>query len=301
VSTRRLTLSPVDLQVLGAVNRFRYLTAEQLNRILWPENTKDNNRYAQRRLKRLADFQYVLPLAEVSDPTVPRVHALGWRGRQALVALGEHVPSYYRPSELAETARNRVFMPHTLGVVDVLIAAERLTSDVPDVRLTRLLLERDLRSLSMRVRVAGVRGFAPPRDVTVVPDAVFSLLAGEEVSHFVLEVDRGTERKTIWRGKVAALSYWINSHAGRALFPAGYVTVMVVTTNPARCEQLRLWTAEALETHNLFETHAGLFALTSASPVALPPKDFFTGRHWLPPYTGSADSLITFPGGKPLA
>src|SRR4051812_13336749 len=118
-----LTLTQVDIQILRAVNQFRYLTAAQLNRVLWPDNTRDGNRYAQRRLKRLAEDQYVLPLQELPKPssgTAPRVHALAWRGRQVLLELGDVVPSYYRPSEVIEAARNALYMPHTLAVIDVL-------------------------------------------------------------------------------------------------------------------------------------------------------------------------------------
>jgi Replication-relaxation len=282
-------LTETDFLVLRAVNRFRYLTAAQLNRLLWPNNTRDKNRYAQLRLQRLVVDEYLLPLRGLPRPG-PRVHALAWRGRKALLALGESVPSYYRPSELIETGENPVFLPHTLAVIDVLIAAERLTHDF-DIRLTQLCTERELRRLRPRVSVPGVPGYTSAWQVTVIPDAVFSLAVGAQTQHFVLEVDRGTERQGAWRRKVAALTQWIDSPGSAALLPGEYVTVMVVTPIPQRREQLRRWTARELTTRGLTQ-HAGMFALSSASPVALTPQAFFMGEHWHPPSIGTPDSLI---------
>src|SRR4051794_36553913 len=175
MTTRQERLNPVDVLVLRAVNRFRYLTAAQLNRLLWPNNIRDQNREAQRRLKTLADAEYLQAVSNLPRPvrgTAPRVYVLGRRGRRLLQQLGETVPSYYRPSETREALENPLFMPHTLAVIDVLIAAERLTHDSHEIRLTQLVLERELRRLAHRVSVPSVAGFSPERSVTVIPDAV---------------------------------------------------------------------------------------------------------------------------------
>lgn len=295
MTRRPQPLTKTDLLVLRAVNRFRYLTAAQLNRLLWPNNTKDKNRYAQRRLQRLTHDEYLLPLRDLPRPavgTAPRVHALGWRGRKALQAAGETVPSYNRPSEIIETGENPIFMPHTLATIDVLIAAERLTHDFPDIRLTQLFTERELRQLRPRVSVPGVTGYTSARQVTVIPDAIFSLLIGAEAQHFVLEVDRGTERQGVWRQKVLSLTHWVDSPGSADLLPGEYITVMVVTPTSRRREQLRAWTTQELTARGLFAQHAGMFALSSASPIELTPQDFFMGEHWLPPSIGAPDSLI---------
>src|SRR3954470_17849092 len=113
----RRVLSASDQEILRKVNRFRFLTSAQANRLLWPNNTRDKGRYAQLRLGRLSKDAYLQPLTNLPRPQVGRartVFALGWRGRKALVALGEQVDTYYRPAELTELAGNPVFMPHTL-------------------------------------------------------------------------------------------------------------------------------------------------------------------------------------------
>src|SRR3954452_22707980 len=113
MTTRPRPLQPVEIQVLQAVNRFGYLTAEQLNRLFWPKNTRDGFRHAQRRLALLVKDGYLLRLTNLPRPgkgTAPYVHAVHWRGRKFLRDLGEPVPGYYRPSETDEAVKNPLFM-----------------------------------------------------------------------------------------------------------------------------------------------------------------------------------------------
>jgi protein involved in plasmid replication-relaxation len=292
-------LNPTDVLVLRAVNRFRYLTASQLNRLLWPGNTRDKGRYAQLRLKSLADGQYLQVLDGLPRPgsggTAPYIYALARRGRRVLTDLGEPVPAYYRPGELDAVVHNPLFMPHTLAVIDVLIAAERLTHANPAIRFTQLRSERELRQRSMRVTVLASHDTATARHITVVPDAVFSLAVAGVTQDFVLELDRGSERRVVWQRKVAALTAWIDAPAGEALLPSEYLRLIVVTTSPARREQLRVWTGEELTARGLLGNYGRLFAISDSSPVALSPEEFFAGAHWHPPFAGSPDSLIELP------
>jgi Replication-relaxation len=102
-------LNPTDVLVLRAVNRFRYLMASQLNRLLWPGNTRDKGRYAQLRLKSLVDGQYLQVLDGLPRPgsggTAPYIYALARRGRRVLTDLGEPVPAYYRPQGRGKVVR----------------------------------------------------------------------------------------------------------------------------------------------------------------------------------------------------
>ncbi|WP_448620072.1 replication-relaxation family protein [Geodermatophilus sp. URMC 65] len=298
MTTRPRSLHPVDIAVLSAVNRYRYLTAAQANRLIWPNNTRDKHRYAQRRLLCLSREEYLAALDGMPRPaegSSPRVHALGWRGRKVLAAQGVAVPSYYRPSEVMQASRNFLYMRHTLAVIDVLISAERLMDEVWDVQLTQLVLERELRRLSLRVAVPGVSGYAPARQVTVVPDGVFSLWTAGTTQHFVLEVDQATERERVWRDKVAALVSWVASPSARTLLPDPYVTVMVVTPTPGRRKQLRLWTMQELRARGLFDRYVDLFAFTNESPVTLSPQEFFGGHYWYVLDLDTPDSLVDLP------
>jgi hypothetical protein len=143
-------------------------------------------------------------------------------------------------------------MPHTLAVVDVLIAAERFAGSATPVHLEQLQLERDLRRLRLRVTVppAGVR--TQQRTVTVVPDALFTMDVAGHVLHFLVELDRGTERRQQWRDKAAALTAWVAAPERHKVLSGPYVTVLVVTQTPARRDELRAWTEQELHALGLF-------------------------------------------------
>jgi hypothetical protein len=291
-------LTPKDIEILQVVNRYRFLTAGQLNRLLWLRNTKDQNRYAQLRISWLTRDEYLLQLQGLPRPRVGRrseVYALGWRGRKALRAQGDAVEWYYRPSETRVLGENPGFMPHTLAIIDVLIAAERLTQEVPGIQLSAVVMERELKRWRMQTIVPGISGLTQSRTVTVVPDALFSLTVEGVVQHFVLEVDRDTEHQRAWRDKVAALTSWLMSPDTAELLPSRFITVNIVTPDADRRNTLRVWTEEELRRRGFFDRYGSRFMITAASPVTMSPVEFFMEEHWHPPYIGSPDSLIDLP------
>jgi hypothetical protein len=77
-------ITEVDKAGLLALSRFHYLTAKQAGRLLYP-NANDNNRYMQRRFKRLVDAGFVLRLCALLMPKygqAPHVFTLACKGEQ---------------------------------------------------------------------------------------------------------------------------------------------------------------------------------------------------------------------------
>jgi hypothetical protein len=124
-------------------------------------------------------------------------------------------------------------------------------------------------------------------------------VGGGDIQHFLLELDRGTERQPVWRDKVAALTLLVASPGSSALLTTQYVTVMVVTTDQVRREYLRRWTAQEFQLRGLHDEYASTFAITDRSPVETAPAEFFGSPHWHPPFSGSPDSLIDLPTLEP--
>lgn len=90
MDTTRLLITDTDAGILLAVSRFHYLTAAQASRLLYPR-LSDDNRYMQRRLKRLADAGFVLRLRRLPTPRygqAPHVFTLARAGRRYLRAQG---------------------------------------------------------------------------------------------------------------------------------------------------------------------------------------------------------------------
>src|SRR3954470_7737178 len=96
-----ILITEVDESILHALARFHYLTAAQASRLLYP-NLHDDNRYMQRRFRRLVAAQYVLRLGALPKPQygqAPYVHALANKGRKYLKDMDFTVQQYFRPDE----------------------------------------------------------------------------------------------------------------------------------------------------------------------------------------------------------
>src|SRR3954470_22511129 len=142
-----ILITEVDEDILHALARFHYLTAAQASRLLYP-NLRDENRYMQRRLKKLMAAGHVLRLGCLPVPSTgsaPYVYTLAGKGRDYLKNLGMTVEEYYRPSEERRAVTNRPFMLHRLATIDVLIAADRLCREDPRIECPRMLTERELK------------------------------------------------------------------------------------------------------------------------------------------------------------
>src|SRR3954470_63106 len=115
-------ITEVDEAILRALARFHYLTAAQASRLLYP-TLFDDNRYMQRRLKRLVDNDYILRLRALPLPQygqAPHVFALAHRGRQYVQEAGVGIPAYFRPSDERCATQNHPFMTHRLATIDVM-------------------------------------------------------------------------------------------------------------------------------------------------------------------------------------
>ncbi|MBB4984780.1 replication-relaxation family protein [Streptomyces nymphaeiformis] len=288
-SASPLRIGAADGEILCSINRFQYMTAAQVGRLLYPDQ-HDDNRYVQRRLRRLAEAGYVLRLRELPTPRVgsaPHVFTLADKGRRFVSGRGKALASaYYRPSEERAKAEDNPFMEHTLAAIDVLVAAERLCREF-NVSMPRLVTERQLKRSPVRVQPAG-RPDAPR--TTVIPDAWFELCVGGESVYIALELDRGTEQQKHWRRKVAALTAWAEGPY-RQVFEADNLTVAVAVPAKARREQLSDWTIRELEAIGRTEL-ADIFLFTSVSPVTTDPFELFFGPCWYPAGADRPVSLL---------
>ncbi|MEU9573731.1 replication-relaxation family protein [Streptomyces massasporeus] len=274
-----MRITAVDDSILRAVNQFHYMTAAQVSRLLYPD-AHDDNRYAQRRLRRLTEAGYIMRLRELPAPRVgsaPHVFTLADKGRHYLSGHGVGLSNaYFRPSEERRKAQDNPFMEHTLAAVDVLVAAESLCRTMR-VSMPRMLSERQLKRTNVRVTPAGHEDARP---VAVIPDAWFELQAFDDPPVAIaLELDRSTEHQKHWRRKIAALAAWAEGPY-RSAFDSDNLTVAVVTPTPQRRDQLAAWTTQELDATG--STHVvDIFLFTDASPVTTPPERFFFEPLWL--------------------
>jgi hypothetical protein len=293
MTTNPYIITEVDRSILLALNRFHYLTAAQLSRLLYP-NLNDENRYAQRRLKQLSDQEYALQLRALPKPQygqAPRVYTLARKGRTYVQGLGVAVEPYFRPSEEKWTTQNSPFMAHRLAAIDVMIAAQGLCRDVQGISCPRMLSERELKRTASRVDVVSREG---TRRVAVIPDAWFQLkVAGYDTYSIAIELDRGTEDQKVWREKIAAYAAWSVGPYKEA-FETDNLTIATVSPNMELQSQLREWTQRELALRDLHE-YSELFLFTARNPHTTLPAEFFLRRAWQLPHTDEPVELITAP------
>jgi hypothetical protein len=269
--------------------RFHYLTAAQVNRLVFPKS-RDEFRYARRRLALLVDDGLLLRLKPLSLPrrgAAPHVFTVTKAGQQLLGVK----QSYFRPREEQQKARNLPFIYHTLATIDVLIAAELLCRTAPvAVSMPRLLTERELKANPLRVDLTSGDG-KQTRSVAVIPDAWFELsVSSKKPIAIAVELDRGSEDQKRWREKVEALAAWARGPY-REAFGNETLTIAVVTPEEVRRDTLRTWTAQELA--RIDQSVLGqIFLFTSADPVATSPQTFFFGRCWYEPTATEPVSLL---------
>lgn len=279
-------LSNTELGILAALNTYYYLSSAQLCKLLSRKGKLLGTlSTTQTRLKHLWQRAYIqrerLPTPGY-DGLGPYVYSLHTRGRNALKASGKTVVARFRPRE-ART-HGLYFLPHTLPVNDVLIAADLLARQYPtQIRLDGLRHERELRR---KIYVAGQGEFAG-KHVAIEPDGWLDIALPElgVRSPLLIELDRATERRHAWQEKVRRLSMLVSPDPSgtspyERFFGRRAFTVIVVTlAGQGRRIALQQWSAEVF--HELNRPYlARHFLFTDQNPAALPPDAFYGRGHW---------------------
>lgn len=280
-------VGPADQPLLAALGRYFYLTAAQLTRLLYAPTS---HKYAQARIKRLADAGYVQRLF-LPRPTrtgsAPLVYTLARKGLNLLVEWGIDVDRRYRPAEVRELSY--LYLAHTLALNDVLIALELLARSTPMLEIAELRHERELKLHPVTVTLAdGSRA-------GVIPDAWVDLrLTGERQRYqecYAIELDRGTTEQKAWRRKVAALVAFAAGPYQQPFGSSSLTIAVVATPGPTRSEQLLRWTEAELR--QLGREDAGtVFRFTGVPIASARPEDLFRGAAWRAPFAERLEPLL---------
>lgn len=181
----KLTLSPLDEEILRHIRRHRFLSANHLIRIL-PKSPKT----VFYRLSTLFQHGYLnRPKSQWKyDRTLRHsdvVYALGKRGVRHLQSLGE-IESH----RIHEKRVGHIHLEHTLEVANFMT---RLESELPDgVNLEYLDTAYPPKSVATCAWSVPIHYKGEQLTIGVVPDRVFRLSTKDEELLFCLEVDRGT-------------------------------------------------------------------------------------------------------------
>jgi len=269
------TLTPAHETILKSVYTYYYLTAKQVCRLHYSPGSFTR---VEKLLKELRDNEYLqwdfLPVKRRFGSS-PAYYMPARRGVAHLRKLGFDVSMLPYPSEKKEL--KSLFLPHTLTVNDVLIAAFLLEKTVPDIRLAAMKHE-----LFLKRTMQGV-----------VPDGWldFRLHEKEQVC-FSLEIDRGTEDQKPFRQKIRALVRFAKGSYAKVFETPSITIVFATPAGALRLNTIRAWTEKELtELHETAE--ADLFRLGEIPDTEFDPRWLFLEPHWYRPFDTTPVALFS--------
>jgi Replication-relaxation len=261
-------------KILFALSVYCYLTAEQLTRLLYASSSLS---FVRKLLKALVAAHLVLELPG-RIITLPHVYTPTSTGYSYLAQLGVTDTRRVRPAVEREKARNLLFLQHTLAVNDVLIAAQLLSQSHPNIILTRMYMERELKR---KIYVA------TPERTLIEPDASCEFSMTETWHEtpqtwddfFHIEVYRHVPQEGRFKQKIRGYVVSVETGHHEALFHTPALSIAVFAATEPMAAILKKWTQEALQESNQPEQGERFF-FTSSDPATASPEEIFLSPVW---------------------
>ncbi len=202
-------LTTRDLDILRALNRYRYLRTGQVQRLCFPNCRSIQS--ARRRLKYLFHNRYVgriTPYIQIGQGSCEVAYYLEKEGRKLLESQGETLSTFSSKHQVRP-----IFLQHALDVSEFRLCTEQALTHHPTIALRRFVADFELRHHTKnavgkhRYRLYDeIQHPTSRQNYTVYPDAMFILqgkdaLAEHQRLYFV-EIDRGTEALKVIRDKL---------------------------------------------------------------------------------------------------
>jgi hypothetical protein len=272
-----LALSERDDLVLRAIYDLHFLTAEQVCRLYF--RFPSSLTHVREILKALSDAGYLqrLKMPSSQDGVKPFVYTLARAGVRYLKQAGFTEFPRVSPSEHVE--HSWLFLEHTMGINDIVIAAKKLSELEPRFVLADFLHERVLKRRPVEVTT--------PEDgtVRVIPDLWLDLHIDEAArASIALEYDRATVSPAAWQRKIRALIAFADGPYQQAYGSESLTLAIATTGGDHHADLLRGWIEHELE-HAGRREESELFLITALpEPSALDPRTFFLSPAWMQPF-----------------
>jgi DNA-binding MarR family transcriptional regulator len=221
--------------ILSVLALFEYLTAEQVTRLCY---AKGSLTYVTAQLKALVDRGLALSLGG-RGTNLPLIYTLTGKGRSLASTLSGQQPRRFRPKEAWDKQANLFFMRHLLSVNDVLITARLLSQTRPDILLTKMYREPELRR---RIYVD------VPFRIWIEPDACCQFLVTEIRQErpetwedcFFIELYRTLPAvKERYKQKIQGYVTYVDTGQHEALFQTPALSIAVIAQPPQMAALLK--------------------------------------------------------------
>jgi len=240
------SLTERDIDILRAVNRYRYLQTSQIQRLVFPDNkTKQST---ARRLKYLYHAKY---LGRIQPYIVPGkggaevAYFLDTKGQKLLTEMGEQV-SVFKKSHQVKT----VFLQHALDLSEFRLNVELALQNHPVVELARFTCDFEMKGHTdeaMRLKRYKLyyelnHPLSKERYV-VYPDGLMILQGKGEYARkqrlYFVEIDRGTETLSTIRKKVIGYNLYQQENVQKKFGSFDDFVVLIQTSSQKRAANIR--------------------------------------------------------------
>ena len=215
-NSSRMRLTERDKQVVKAVNDFRVMRQDQVQRLFFPSRNT-----AQVRLWLLWQHGYLrrefLPVIG-GIQTSPVLYVPDRRGAELLRDEFGYDNQSLRWSRSQRFTHQ--FLEHTLGLAELRLAVT-LSCQRHNFQLKTWMDEKALKADYDKVQVG-------KRLVAVLPDAYFVIVIPVGELHFFLEYDRGAEHLKFFKKKMAAYVSYYHSAKSEARYGTDKIRVLTV-------------------------------------------------------------------------
>jgi len=225
-----LCLTERDFSILQALHDYRYLTADQLQRLFFPSRHRAYERLAQLLTHQLLDrvFQGVY----IDKMNQARLYILDRRGVEVLQTRSTR-PLRWRKSDKRVSP---MFLKHNVAMNDVRIAATLASMHIHGQQCSWR-TDYELHQAYDRVQIS-----TQDKPLAVIPDGYWQLQTANRTAHFFFEMDMGTMSIKRFQQKIRAYIAYSNSANLRQRFGTKSFRVLTVTLSQQRLQHLKLAT-----------------------------------------------------------
>jgi|SoiMethySBSTD1v2_1073268.scaffolds.fasta_scaffold190093_2 protein involved in plasmid replication-relaxation len=301
-------LTSTEEEILRAVNELRFVTVEEILRLLFKKGSKT---YVRKILRSLAGgqdgkmneqlFRLRLPAAGGNHL---RIYTLGRAGARFLRHSGVPVPFFYRPQSASYYSYG--YLMHQLTLTKFLVAMRVFVRDHPSYHLADTLTSYAMAGNAPHITLVSEDG--KERTVGVIPDCWVYVEYRESEDNpqsvqgmpLWVELDHGTESRSRFQELVLNRLTLIRDKKYEEYFGTSSVRFCYLAfgrTREARLSRLFAmvrWVEEVLSEKSLI-SWGRLFHFATIEPDLYESHALFTNAVWHKPFSHSAVSLFPIP------
>jgi Replication-relaxation len=294
--TKLLTLTSSQEKILRAIHFYRFMSAQDLCRLLYSPRSLSHVREI---LSNLVNSKYLFrfELPHTSRGNTEKIYTLsGSKGRDFLAnELGLPVDWYFRPYKVKHLSYSQVL--HNLVLTRFIVSVAAWCAKEPNFRLSQTRICYELARTPVTVEVAREGKI---EKLKVIPDVWIEFERNNGMKFpILLEIDRGMEYGKKFMHHVRSRIEFIKSGAYRKMFSTDAVMIAYLTTGEmpeyreTRRKAMCVWTQEVLADLHM-ENWSHIYRFASVVFEDLYTTPLFDEPVWYRPDSATPVPLFTF-------